>query len=71
MNVYKNISYYCKLKGISAYRLCKDAGISHSSISDLKSGRCNDMKLSAAARVASVLEFTVDLLVYGSEVADE
>lgn len=65
--MYENIKFYCEKEGITVYRLCKEAGVSHSLITDLKSGRIKDFKMGTGAKIAKALDITLDDLYYGPD----
>lgn len=50
--MYKKIERLCKAKGISMFRLAKDAGIAQSTLSQLKS-RGGNLSLKNAIKVAN------------------
>lgn len=60
--LYDTIMYYCKLKGITAGRMCADTHISRGLISDLKYGRKFTITLPTARRIAEYLGISVNEL---------
>lgn len=62
-NLYSNIMELCEKQGISGYRMCKDAGIQPSILTDLKMGRQKGLSAVNAEKVASYFGISVrDLL---------
>ena len=59
--MYKNIAALLEKKGVTAYRMCKDIGISPVVISDLKSGKSKP-KLDKLMKIADYLGCTVEEL---------
>lgn len=69
--LYDRISALCSEKGITGYRLCKDIGISPSTLSDLKFGRKSTLSVSTATRIAKYLGVSVNYLIDGEEKKEE
>ena len=69
--LYERISALCSERGITGYRLCKDIGISPSTLSDLKFGRKSTLSSSTATRIAKYLGVSVSYLINGEEEKSE
>ena len=66
MTLYERIESLAKEKGFSVCGLCKAAGVPHSTIYELKSGKKVDLNRKTTEKLATALEITVDEL-YGKE----
>lgn len=66
MTLYERIESLAKEKGFSVCGLCKTAGVPHSTIYELKSGKKVDLNRKTTEKLATALEITVDEL-YGKE----
>ncbi len=61
-DLYNRIMSLCDNAGISGYRLCKDAGIQPSVLTDLKMGRQLGLSAKNADKIASYfLEYQLDI----------
>lgn len=65
--LYETIMELCNSRGISGYKLCKDLGISASTLSDLKHGRKKGLSADYANRIANYFGVTVDRVLYGKD----
>lgn len=61
-DLYKVVLDLCEKKGISGYRLCKDAGIQPSILTDLKMGRQKSLSARNAEKIASYFGVSVSYL---------
>jgi transcriptional regulator with XRE-family HTH domain len=66
VTLYERIESLAKEKGFSVCGLCKTAGVPHSTIYELKSGKKVDLNRKTTEKLAMALEITVDEL-YGKE----
>ena len=66
MTLYERIESLAKEKGFSVCGLCKTAGVPHSTIYELKSGKKVDLNRKTTEKLATALEISVDEL-YGKE----
>lgn len=69
-NLYDRITEKAAEKGMTAYSLCQQAGVTRSRMSDLKSGRVKSLSSEVLRRMAIVLGTTVEYLLYGEEGED-
>ena len=69
-NLYNRIMEKANEKGLSAYALCQEAGVTRSRMSDLKSGKVKSLSTETLRRLALVLNTTVEELLYGEEGTD-
>jgi len=60
--LYNRILALCEERNISGYRLCKDAGVQPSVLTDLKMGRQSGLSAKNADKLASVLGVSVGYL---------
>lgn len=56
----------CELKGVSAYKVCKDLGISQSVVSNWKN-RGNNLNSATLRKIADYFDVSVDYLETGKE----
>ena len=68
--LYKRLSDLCESKGVSGYKMCKDCGLSPSTMTDLKSGRKKTLTAEKADKVASYFNVTVAHLLGTEEKTD-
>lgn len=61
-DLYKTIMELCDIKGITGYRLCKDAGMQPSVLTDLKMGRQLGLSAKNADKIASYFGVSVGYL---------
>ena len=66
MTLYERIESLAKEKGFSVCGLCKTAGVPHSTVYELKSGKKVDLNRKTTEKLATALGITVDEL-YGKE----
>ena len=64
--LYERIIKLCKLKKVSASRMCLDLGLSKSTMSNMKSGRAKRLSVPTSQKIANYFGITVDEL-YGDE----
>lgn len=60
--LYKKLSELCKSAGITGYRMCKDCGLSTSTMTDLKSGRKKTLNAESINRIATYFGVSVGYL---------
>lgn len=65
MNLYETIMDLCEKKGITAYRMCKDAGIQPSVITDLKMGRQKSLSSANIEKIANYFGVPMEYLLNG------
>lgn len=66
-DLYKNIEFLCKKHGTSPTKVCEDAGLSRSTLSNLKNGRAKTLSVRNAAKIAEVLGESYDTVMHGLE----
>lgn len=64
-NLYDRITEMAAEKGMTAYSLCQQAGVTRSRMSDLKSGRVKTLSSDVLRRLAAALGTSVEYLLYG------
>jgi transcriptional regulator with XRE-family HTH domain len=64
-DLYNRIMGKANEKGLSAYALCQEAGVTRSRMSDLKSGRVKTLSSDVLRRLAATLGTSVEYLLYG------
>ena len=69
-SLYKNITDLCDQAGISGYRLCKEAGVQPSILTDLKMGRQKGLSAKNAEKIASYFGISVGQLIGNTPVPD-
>lgn len=67
--LYSRIELLVKSKGLTVNSLCKKAGVPSSVLYEIKNGRKKDINRQTAAKLAAVLDMTVDEL-YGEKSSD-
>ena len=60
--LYERIAALCNDKGVSIYRLCKEAGVQPSVLTELKMGRTKGLAAKNLQRIAAYFSITVDEL---------
>jgi len=60
--LYNRIETLCELAGINVTQMCKNAGISRGSLSDLKGGRKKTLKAETLSKIARYFDESVDYL---------
>ena len=60
--LYNRLSGLCEERGITGYRMCKDCGLSPSTMTDLKSGRKKTLNAESADRVAGYFGVSVSYI---------
>lgn len=60
--LYENIAELCKMRGITAYKLCTALGMRNSVISDLKTGRKKGLNAETLSKIATYFGVSVDYL---------
>lgn len=60
MNMYEKIQYLCDEKNIKPARLCKEAGISKSALSELKTGRTKTLSTQNLSKIANYFAVSLD-----------
>lgn len=61
-NLYNRIDTLCKNRNISITVMCKDAGVSRASLSDLKMGRNQSLSADTLSKIADYFGVTTDYL---------
>ena len=61
-NLYENIVFLCKERGIKGGKLCTDIGMSKGILTDLKMGRQSGLSASNAQKIASYFGVSVGYL---------
>ena len=64
--MYEDFEQLCKSRGVTAYKVCKDLGISQGTISNWKS-RGNDLSTSILKKIADYFEVDVNYLLTEDE----
>ena len=64
-NMYKRIEALCKYKNINVTALCKELGISRSSLSELNAGRTKTLSSDYVAKIAGFFNVSTDYLIHG------
>ena len=62
-NLYKRIDDLCKANGTSITKMCKEIGISRSTLSELNSGRTKKLSADNLAKIANYFRIRVDVLI--------
>lgn len=60
--LYKRIAALCEARGINVTQLCRAAGVSRASLTDLKMGRKQSLSAQTLQKLASYFGVTVDYL---------
>lgn len=61
-NLYKRIENLCEEKGITVTQLCRDTGISRSTMSELKAGRTINLSSVSLVKFARFFNVSTDYL---------
>lgn len=61
-NLYEIIVGLCNERGITQYRMCKDAGVARSTMTELKSGRTQSLSAETLQKIAGYFHVPVDFL---------
>lgn len=61
-NLYERIHSLCDERGINITQMCKESGASRGSLTDLKSGRKQDLSLKTLTKIADYFGVSVDFL---------
>ena len=61
-NLYERIYSLCDERGINVTQMCKESGASRGSLTDLKSGRKQDLSLKTLTKIADYFGVSVDFL---------
>lgn len=69
--LYNRIAELCEAKGITAYRLCKEAGLAPGIITDLKMGRKNGLSAKNADKIATYFGVSVGYLLGNEELPEK
>lgn len=59
---FKKIDSLCNERGISIAQMCRETGVSKSCISELKSGRTNNLSTTNAKKIANFFGVSIDFL---------
>ena len=70
-NLYENIDFLCKQKGIKGATLCNDTGVSKGLLTDLKMGRRTGISAVTAQKIASYFNVSVAYLLGEEENEDK
>lgn len=60
--VYETIVRLCDERGITPGKMCNDLGMSRSTMTELKKGRSQTLKLEKASKIASYLNVPIEVL---------
>lgn len=60
--MWEKIEKLANIQGLTIYALAKKAGINYSMLAELKSGKKKDMMFSNVAKIAKVLDVSLDEL---------
>ena len=60
--LYERIDQLCKSRNINITTMCKEAEVSRSSLTDLKSGRKQNLSVDTLSKIASYFGVSVDFL---------
>ena len=63
LSLYEKIESLCKSSNTNITKMCKDAGVSRGSISDLKMGRIETLSAKTLSKIADYFGCTVDALI--------
>ena len=63
--LYHRIDLLCQQKGVTITDMCRLAGATRGSLTDLKRGRINTLKAETMKKIADYLEVSVDYLLTG------
>ena len=63
--LYKRIEDLCKNNGISITAMCKEAGVSRGSLTDLKQGRSKKLSSDAVSKIAAFFNVSTDYILNG------
>lgn len=61
-NLYEIIVGLCNERGVTQYRMCKDAGVARSTMTELKSGRTQSLSAETLQKIAGYFRVPVDYL---------
>lgn len=59
-NLYEIIVGLCNERGVTQYRMCKDAGVARSTMTELKSGRTQSLSAETLQKIAGYFRVPVD-----------
>ena len=62
LSLYEKIDSLCKQKGTNITKMCKEAGVSRSILSDYKAGRTKDITTDSLKKIATYLNISTDYL---------
>lgn len=65
--LYNRIENLCKENNISITAMCKEAGISRGSMTDLKQGRSKTLSSEAIAKISKLFSVSTDYLLNGND----
>lgn len=65
--MYKRIDELCRQRHVSITKMCMLAGVSRSSLTELKMGRINTLKAETLDKIAKSLGTSVEYLLHGDE----
>ncbi len=65
--LYKRIEDLCKNNGISITAMCKEAGVSRGSLTDLKQGRSKKLSSDAVSKIAAFFNVSTDYILNGDD----
>jgi len=60
--LYDRIDQICKARGTNATALCKEAGVSRATLSELKAGRTKTLSIETAQKLADTLQVSLNFL---------
>lgn len=64
-NLYSRIEQLCKENGMTITTMCKQAGVSRASLSDLKMGRNQTLSSDTLAKISDLFNVTINYLLNG------
>lgn len=65
--IYQRIEQLCKDKGITCADMLRQAGVSKSTLTELKKGRSKTLSASVSQKIASFFGVSVDYIINGTE----
>ena len=65
--LYNRIEKLCTIKNVNITTMCKQAGVSRASLTDLKMGRKQSLSTDTLAKIAAYFEVSIDYLLGNSK----
>lgn len=69
--LYERLEMLCNAKGITGYRLCKDIGASPNLMTELRTGRRNNVSAKTLSLIAKYFDVSTDYLIGNEEPSEE